>query len=316
MQSKIPEYNITGWTKDWNDGRAVCALVEAVRPGHFPDHRALKPENALDNARRGIARAQDIGVDPLILPEEMVHPKVDRLAVMTYIAQFRNLPEKYSDARRVRAYGPGLVEGIVAQQTGFTVERPPEIEGKIDIAVSGPAGPLPVQVVEARPGVFQASYTPGAAGNLDISITLNGDHVPGSVFHPHVLASESLGGEGKIRVFYSTTSGTQKGRDAFFGLQRLFEMKKVHLRPDFEPWIPVDVMEKDDREAVFRKASTRTLPIVFIDDVYVGDYDKVMELNENGQLDRLLQMNKFQGHLISEQEHLERLKHMPSEGKK
>jgi hypothetical protein len=27
VQSKIPTYNITGFTGDWNDGRAICALV-------------------------------------------------------------------------------------------------------------------------------------------------------------------------------------------------------------------------------------------------------------------------------------------------
>jgi hypothetical protein len=32
-------------------------------------------------------------VDKLLYPNEMVHPKVDKLAVMTYIAQFRNLPD-------------------------------------------------------------------------------------------------------------------------------------------------------------------------------------------------------------------------------
>ena len=48
--------------------------------------------------------------------------------------------------------------------------------------------------------------------------------------------------------------------------KRLFTMKRIHLRPDFIPWIPVDIMSKVDRNAVFRKAGTRTLPIVFIDD--------------------------------------------------
>ncbi len=42
------------------------------------------------------------------------------------------------------------------------------------------------------------------------------------------------------------------------------QKKEVHLRPDFEPWIPVDIMEKEDRDAVFKKAGTKALPIVFI----------------------------------------------------
>ena len=33
IQSKIPNCPITNFTNDWNDGRAVGALVDAVAPG-------------------------------------------------------------------------------------------------------------------------------------------------------------------------------------------------------------------------------------------------------------------------------------------
>ncbi len=33
IQSKIPDVPITNFTGDWNDGRAVGALVDAVAPG-------------------------------------------------------------------------------------------------------------------------------------------------------------------------------------------------------------------------------------------------------------------------------------------
>ena len=115
-----------------------------------------------------------------------------------------------------------------------------------------------------------------------------GLHIPGSIFVVRVLEAVSLGGEGKIRVFYSTTSSSEKGRHDVIHLQRLLEAKKVHLRPDFEPWIPVDIMEREDREAVFKKAGTRALPIVFVDDKYTGDYDQVQTLEETGKLNDLL----------------------------
>ena len=38
IQSKIPEVPITNFTNDWNDGRAVGALVDAVAPGKEQDH--------------------------------------------------------------------------------------------------------------------------------------------------------------------------------------------------------------------------------------------------------------------------------------
>jgi hypothetical protein len=39
IQSKIPDMPITNFTNDWNDGRAVGALVDAVAPGTYEDFR-------------------------------------------------------------------------------------------------------------------------------------------------------------------------------------------------------------------------------------------------------------------------------------
>lgn len=107
-------------------------------------------------------------------------------------------------------------------------------------------------------------YCPPAVGEYKIHVTLGGHHIPGSIFTVVCREDESIGGEGRIFVFYSTTSSTNKGRSDVVQLQRLLEAKQVHKRPDFEPWIAVDVMDKPDRDAVFRKAGTRALPIVFI----------------------------------------------------
>jgi glutaredoxin len=116
----------------------------------------------------------------------------------------------------------------------------------------------------------------------------DGNHIPGSVFTVIVRDYESLGGEGKIIVFFSTTSSSEKGRQDVFKLETLLTAKKIHQRPDFEPWTPVDLMDRDDREAVFRRAGTRNLPIIFIDDQYVGDFDTLERANEAGRLDELL----------------------------
>lgn len=53
VRSRIPEYNIKNFTTDWNDGRAICALVNSLREGQIPNHWSMDPSNALDNAKRG-----------------------------------------------------------------------------------------------------------------------------------------------------------------------------------------------------------------------------------------------------------------------
>jgi len=291
VQSKIPEYNITGFKTDWNDGRAICALGNAIQPGLCKDHRSLNPKDALANATKGIDLGYDaFGIPRVIMPDEMTDPKVDELAMMTYISYYRDAEAQRhnsDDASRCVAYGPGLVEAIVGQPADFTVETPGR--GKLEIKVEGPKSTAKVNVKDVGNGNYQVSYNPTEPGEYKVHVTLDKKHIPGSIFHVRVLAQESLGGEGKIRIFYSTTTHTnEKTRP----LQELLESKNVHVRPDFEPWIPVDIMEPKDRDAVFRKAGTKALPIVFIDDAYVGDYYKVAELDKSGELNRLLKYNE------------------------
>jgi len=287
VQSKIPEYNIKGFTKDWNDGRAICGLIEALSPGLVPDHKSLDPKNALANATRGIDTGDEkMGIAKLILPDEMTNPRVDDKAMMTYISQYRDWHEgKRNKADLCNAYGPGLYEGVVNQLSQFQVATPGG--GRLEVKVVGPKSEAKVNVVQ-NGNSYQVSYTPTEPGTYFVHVTYDGAHIPGSIFKVVVLEEESLGGEGKVRVFYSTTSSSEKGRSDVFQLQDLLTLKKIHLRPDFEPWIPVDIMDREDREAVFRKAGTRALPIVYIDDKYTGDFDTISALNEAGRLDKLL----------------------------
>jgi hypothetical protein len=47
-------------------------------------------------------------------------------------------------------------------------------------------------------------------------------------------------------------------------------------------------MDREERNRIFEKAGVRKTPMLFIDDQYVGDFDDVVELDEIGELDRLL----------------------------
>lgn len=311
VQSKIPDYGITGWKKDWNDGRAVCALVDALRPGYCPDHHGLSPADGVANCDKGITIAeQRMGVDRLILPEEMAHPKVDKLAMQCYIAQFRNIKdEEINKAHLVDCYGDGLVEGIQGEPASFQVDATKAGAGQLVVTVEGPAGDArDVTVKSTGDHTWDVDYTPTEAGEYKVSVTYDATHVPGSVFVITVLETMSIGGEGKIVCFYTSTSSSKKFKDDFYRLQALFEAKKVHLRDDFEPWTPVDLMTRDDREAIFKKSGQRDLPICFIDDDYVGSVDHIVALEEQNKLDLLLNMNGRS--YISQADHLKRLKEM------
>jgi filamin len=137
IQEKLPpELPITNFTSDWNDGRAIGALVDSCAPGiniyiHFnplkneqyffliglyPDWNDRDPNNALENAKEAMDLAQRwLGIPQLVEPHEMINPKVDEQSMMTYLSQYPNAKlqpgapiRPKTNSARVRCYGKGL----------------------------------------------------------------------------------------------------------------------------------------------------------------------------------------------------------------
>ncbi|GLH11661.1 Spectrin beta chain [Gryllus bimaculatus] len=91
IQSKVPDLPITNFTSDWNDGKAVGALVDAVAPGLCPDWQDWNPKDSVQNASEAMGLADDwLNVRQLIKPEEMVNPNIDEMSMMTYLSQYPN----------------------------------------------------------------------------------------------------------------------------------------------------------------------------------------------------------------------------------
>ncbi|XP_072181164.1 filamin-A-like [Diadema setosum] len=90
VKSKIPiSKPLQNFNKDWNDGLALGALVDAVAPGLCPDWMKWDPDNKLQNAAEAMKLAEIwLGVPQVITPEEITNPNVDELSVMTYVSYF------------------------------------------------------------------------------------------------------------------------------------------------------------------------------------------------------------------------------------
>ncbi len=58
-QQKLPDKKVTNFTSDWNDGTLVGALVDAMAPGLCPEHEAMDPSNAFQNANHAMKLAED-----------------------------------------------------------------------------------------------------------------------------------------------------------------------------------------------------------------------------------------------------------------
>uniref|UniRef100_A0A668AS08 Filamin A n=1 Tax=Myripristis murdjan TaxID=586833 RepID=A0A668AS08_9TELE len=132
IQNKLPELPITNFSKDWQSGRALGALVDSCAPGLCPDWDQWDQSKPVDNAREAMQQADDwLGIPQVITPEEIVDPNVDEHSVMTYLSQFPKAKLKPGaplrpklNPKKARAYGPGIepVGNVVMKKAVFTVE--------------------------------------------------------------------------------------------------------------------------------------------------------------------------------------------------
>ena len=89
INTVVPEYNVSNFGTDWNDGRALCGTIDHIRPGACPNHFALDSSRGLENCTIGMDLAERLFEIPKILtPEDLNNPDVDDLSVMTYISYF------------------------------------------------------------------------------------------------------------------------------------------------------------------------------------------------------------------------------------
>ena len=200
VRSKIPEYDIKNFAADWQSGKAICALAEAVEPGQMRLPADFK-NIPLEDATMGMTSAEKNMEIPMVLyPEDMTGVHTDELSVMTYISYFRDYENKRGDrdaearlrrtpvADQCRAHGPGL-EGGEALIPGLFVIEARNARGEL-IPMGGfpfaatctdPSGrQIPVQLKDNADGTVDASYVPASAGNHIVSVTLNGQDIGGA----------------------------------------------------------------------------------------------------------------------------------------
>ncbi|XP_043250799.1 filamin-A isoform X4 [Colletes gigas] len=200
IQSKLPDLPISNFTSDWNDGRAVGALVDAVAPGLCPDWQNWNPNNAVRNASQAMGLADDwLNISQLITPDEMVNPNIDEMSMMTYLSQYPNAKLKpgapiqaRTNPNKVRVYGPGIEPGVVAgAPANFTVETFSAGKGNVDVIVEDPEGhklQADVRFNKDKNLSYSVSYTPRHPGPHKVKVLFAGREVPNSPYTVNVAA--------------------------------------------------------------------------------------------------------------------------------
>jgi filamin len=211
VRKQIPEYNINNFKDDWRDGKALCALGDSLKPG-IVDLTQMKNKSPLDNARTGTDAAEkELGIPPILNPEDLVSPDVDELSVMTYISYFRDYEQeklkhmeaeslaRTPDALKCIAFGPGLERAEVGYDAEFTVQAR-NSQGKnipvggeiLDIQIKAPLNSAPVKadVVDNGDGTYKVTYNPKAHGKHLINVNIRNKPIQNS---PFTVNAERLG---------------------------------------------------------------------------------------------------------------------------
>ncbi|XP_053530109.1 filamin-B isoform X2 [Ictalurus punctatus] len=96
------------------------------------------------------------------------------------------------NASKVKAFGPGLVEGRTFQMADFIVDTRDAGYGGLALSVEGPSK-VDIQTEDMDDGTCGVAYCPTEPGTYVVSIRFAEEHVPGSPF------SVKVTGEGRIR---------------------------------------------------------------------------------------------------------------------
>ncbi|CAH2313059.1 filamin-B isoform X3 [Pelobates cultripes] len=199
IQNKIPYLPITNFSHNWQDGKALGALVDSCAPGLCPDWETWDPSKPVDNAREAMQQADDwLGVPQVIAPEEIIHPDVDEHSVMTYLSQFPKAKLKPGaplkpklNPKKARAYGRGVepTGNMVKRPAPFTVETISAGQGEVLVFVEDPEGIREEAKVTAnndKNKTFSVEYTPKVTGLHKVTVLFAGQHILKSPFEVNV----------------------------------------------------------------------------------------------------------------------------------
>ncbi|KAM6979784.1 LOW QUALITY PROTEIN: filamin B a [Aplochiton taeniatus] len=205
IQNKVPDLPINNFSRDWQSGRALGALVDSCAPGLCPDWETWDPVKPSNNASEAMQLADDwLGIPQVIAPEEIIDPSVDEQSVMTYLSQFPKAKLKPgarsnpNQPKKARAYGPGIepVGNRVLRPAVFTVDTFSSGQGQVTVYV-GPEGTR--EEVKAVPNegkkTFSVTYVPEVTGPHKVTV-LWGQQIPKSPFEVNV--DKALGDASKV----------------------------------------------------------------------------------------------------------------------
>jgi len=181
VRSRIPEYNINNFASDWQNGRALCALAEAVQPGQMNLPGDFK-KDAISNLQMALDKAHDNMKIPKLVDAEDVANSPDELAMMTYISYYRDYWTQIMDKLawpEKCVFSSFTCHVQAANKSG----RAKNAGGDIFTGeVKGPRGVVMAEVLDNQNGTYSISYRLADPGTYTISVKIQNKDIKGSPF--------------------------------------------------------------------------------------------------------------------------------------
>ena len=89
ITEQIPDQRVANLTSDWQDGRVLGALTNAVSGGKFTTFEEMSPENDLQNVEQSMNAAEKmLKVRRIIKVNEFADTQLNRILRLSYLSQF------------------------------------------------------------------------------------------------------------------------------------------------------------------------------------------------------------------------------------
>lgn len=205
IQEKIPDLNITGFSAaQWNDGKAVSALINALAPVLFTNYAALSGD-AKQNWADALETANvDLKIPTLLDAEDFADPHIDERTLVTYLTYFLTAR---ADRANCKCDVPST--GIAFEPLALSIDVPPpddvpraeflawadnvtvtyKMDGADEHALPNAmivCGTKADALEDLGGGKFSAQIIPKEPGQMSISVKLDGMEVPGSPFNVNI----------------------------------------------------------------------------------------------------------------------------------
>ena len=208
---------------------------------------------------------------------------------------------------KIRASGAGLQTGEVGLVSSFQVRTPAGEKGPLSIGITCPALSIPVPSVstELHATYLQHDvvYLPTEPGVYQIDVSWGDTSIEGSPFYLSVAETttqkqeetkeESAKNQTRISYYRPTNkhsliiyySATTEDSEQRANKQHLETLLREENPLDSLICITMDLeLERVGRKKIFEKASTRKLPMVFVNEKYVGSFEDIIALYGEGKL--------------------------------